>query len=149
MFKRFEFKTGYNFLDVYRVSGETKQLLPFNPRHKFLTTFSYKPLTSKFHFDVNVHWFGQQRLPDTKSNPVAFQRPDFSQAYSIVNAQFTYNFEKFEVYAGCENILDFRQEQPIVGWQNPFGRYFDTSSVWGPTRGRELYLGIRFALKKE
>jgi outer membrane receptor for ferrienterochelin and colicin len=148
-YKRVELKTGYNFLDVYREIGETKQLLPFNPMHKFITTFSYKPLTNKFHFDMNVHWFGEQRLPDTKSNPIEFQRPDFSKPYTTVNAQFTYNLKKFEVYAGCENIFDFRQKQPIISWQDPFSPYFDTSSVWGPTRGREIYAGVRFKLNKK
>lgn len=148
IYKRFELKTGYNFLDVYREIGETKQLLPFNPMHKFITTFSYKPLTNKYHFDMNVHWYGEQRLPDTKSNPIEFQRPDFSQPYTTVNAQFTYNLKKFEVYIGCENIFDFRQKQPIISWQDPFSPYFDTSSVWGPTRGREMYVGVRFKLNK-
>ncbi len=145
-YQRFEFKTGYNFLEVYRMVGETKQILPFNPKHKVLTTYSYKPLSEKFHFDINIHWYGEQRLPDTRSNPVEFQRPDFSKPYSIVNAQFTYSFKKFEVYTGCENIFDFRQIQPIVSWQNPFSPYFDTSSVWGPTRGREIYAGIRLKI---
>ncbi|MCG9910703.1 MAG: TonB-dependent receptor [Flavobacteriales bacterium] len=149
IYKRFELKAGYNFLDVYRVIGQTRQLLPFNPMHKILTTFSYKPLSNKFHFDVNIHWYGKQRLPDTQTNPVEFRRPDFSKPYTIVNAQFTYNFRRFEVYAGCENIFDFRQRQPIISWQNPFSPYFDTSSVWGPTRGREIYLGVRFRLNKE
>lgn len=149
IYKRFELKTGYNFLDVYREIGDTKQLLPFNPRHKFLTTFSYKPLSNKFHFDMNIHWYGEQRLPDTRSNPIEFQRPDFSKPYTIVNAQFTYNFKKFEVYAGCENVFDFRQQQPIISWQDPFSPYFDTSSVWGPTRGREIYVGLRFKLSRE
>lgn len=148
IYKRFELKTGYNFLDVYREIGDTKQLLPFNPRHKFLTTFSYKPLSNKFHFDMNIHWYGEQRLPDTRSNPIEFQRPDFSKPYTIVNAQFTYKFKKFEVYAGCENVFDFRQQQPIISWQDPFSPYFDTSSVWGPTRGREIYVGLRFKLSK-
>jgi outer membrane receptor for ferrienterochelin and colicin len=148
-YRRVELKTGYNFLDVYREIGETKALLPFNPMHKLITTFSYKPLTNKFHFDINVHWYGEQRLPDTKSNPIEFQRPDFSQSYTIVNAQFTYNLKKFEVYAGCENIFDFRQKQPIISWQDPYSPFFDTSSVWGPTRGREVYVGVRFKIKTE
>jgi hypothetical protein len=77
------------------------------------------------------------------------QRPDFSRPYSTLNAQCTYSFGKIEVYAGCENIFDFRQLQPIISWQNPFSPYFDTSSVWGPTRGRETYLGIRFKLEQD
>jgi outer membrane receptor for ferrienterochelin and colicins len=149
IYKRFEFKTGYNFLDVYRKIDTDKQLLPFNPMHKVLTTFSYKPLTEKFHIDINVHWYGEQRLPDTKSNPIEFQRPDFSKPYTIANAQFTYTLKRIEVYAGCENLFDFRQNQPIISWQNPFSPYFDTSSVWGPTRGREIYLGLRFTINKD
>lgn len=148
IYRRFELKTGYNYLNVYRKNGSVKTQLPFNPMHKFLTSFSYKPLTEKFHIDINVHWYGEQRLPDTQSNPVEFQRPDFSRPYTIANAQFTWSFKKLEVYAGCENVFDFRQLQPIISWQNPFGPYFDTSSVWGPTRGREIYAGVRFKLAK-
>ncbi|MFN5361203.1 MAG: hypothetical protein ACK5CC_10775 [Bacteroidota bacterium] len=96
---------------------------------------------------MNIHWYGQQRLPNTRSNPVAFQRPDFSQPFTLVNAQFTYNFKIIELYGGCENIFDFQQRQPIISWQNPFSPFFDTSSVWGPTRGRELYVGVRFKME--
>lgn len=147
--QRFELKTGYNFLDVYRQIGDSRVTLPFNPTHKLLTTFSYKPLTNYFHFDVNVHWYGRQRLPNTQTNPPEFQRPAFSQPFAVCNAQFTYTLDSFEVYAGCENIFDFRQLQPIISWQNPFSPYFDTSSVWGPTRGREWYLGVRYRLEYE
>ena len=147
--RQFEFKTGYSFLDVYREINGQKMLLPFNPRHKVVTTLGYKPLSNKFNFDMNIHWYGQQRLPNTQSNPPEFQRPDFSENYMLFNAQFTYNLKKFELYAGCENIFDFRQERPIIGWQEPFGQYFDTSSVWGPTRGRELYVGVRFRIPSE
>ena len=147
LYKRFEFKAGYNFLDVYRIDNGTKEVLPFNPRHKVLTAFSYKPVNNKLHADVNIHWFGEQRLPNTKSNPAAYQRPDYSQDYTTVNAQFTYLFKNFEVYTGCENIFNFRQNQPIISWQNPFSPYFDISSVWGPTRGREFYMGVRWKLK--
>lgn len=147
-YKRYEFKAGYNFLDVYRVNNNnTKEVLPFNPRHKVLTTFSYKPITNKFHADVNIHFYGQQRLPNTKSNPAAYQRPDFSKAYTTANAQLTSIFKTLELYGGCENMFNFRQNKPINSWQNPFGPYFDISSVWGPTRGREFYMGVRWKLK--
>jgi outer membrane receptor for ferrienterochelin and colicin len=147
LYKRYEFKAGYNFLDVYRLNNGRKEALPFNPQHKVLAAFSYKPLSNKLHADVNIHWFGKQRLPDTKSNPVAYQRPDHSKEYSTVNAQFTYIFKAFEVYAGCENIFNYRQHQPIISWQDPFSPYFDISSAWGPTRGREFYAGVRWTLK--
>ncbi len=147
--QRMQFKTGYNYLDVYRKIGEDKQLLPFNSKHRVLTTVGFHPLNNKFQIDVNWHWYGKQRLPNTQSNPEEFQRPDFSKPYSVLNAQLTYNVKQFELYGGCENIFNFRQNRPIISWQNPFGRYFDTSSVWGPTRGREWYLGVRFRITDE
>ena len=146
IWERFEIKTGYTYLDVYRMVGETKELLPFNPKSKILTTLGYAPLSKQFHFDMNMHWYGEQRLPDTKSNPEEFQRPDYSDPYTVVSAQLTYTFGAIEVYGGCENIFDFRQLQPIISWQDPFSPYFDTSSVWGPTKGREFYLGVRYKL---
>src|SRR5690554_783671 len=147
--EQFEFKTGYSFLDVYRKVDGEKTLLPFNPRHKVVTTLGYSPRSDTYRIDMNIHWFGQQRLPDTQSNPVEFQRPDYSEEYMLFNAQFTYNLKQFEFYAGVENMFDFRQDRPIIGWQDPFGPYFDTSSVWGPTRGRELYLGVRFSIPSD
>ena len=147
-FKTMDFKLGYNFLDVYRKNGDSKQVLPFNSRHKLMAVFGYHPLSDKFQLDVNIHWNGEQRLPSTASNPEALRRPDFSTPFSLVNAHFTYNLKSLEVYFGCENIFDFRQERPILGWENPFGRHFDTSSVWGPTRGREFYLGLRVPAKE-
>ena len=76
-----------------------------------------------------------------------YQLPNYSEPYTLVNAQFTWNWKKFEFYGGVENIFNFRQNKPIIGWQDPFGQYFDTQFAWGPTRGRELYLGIRFTMK--
>ncbi|MBD77614.1 MAG: TonB-dependent receptor [Crocinitomicaceae bacterium] len=148
LWKRIEAKVGYNYLDVYRIIEGEKQVLPFNPKDKIISALSFKPLSKKFHIDVNIHWYGERRLPDTKSNPSQHQRPDYSKPYTVVNAQFTYNFKRFETYIGCENIFDFRQKRPIISWEDPFSPYFDTSSVWGPTRGREFYIGIKFRITK-
>lgn len=145
---RFNWKMGYTYLDVYRKINQEKQQLPFNSKHKIAATFSYQPLSKKYHFDVNAHWYGQQRLPNTQQNPVEFQRPDFSQPYTVINAQFTYNLKRLELYTGVENIFNFRQNRAILSWENPFSPYFDTSSVWGPTRGREFYLGFRYRIEE-
>ena len=55
--QQFEVKAGYNYLDVYRMLGEEKQVLPFNPKHRLLGTFSFKPRHNKFHFDVMLSIF--------------------------------------------------------------------------------------------
>ena len=144
-----EAKAGYNFLDVYRIVDGNRTLLPFNARHKVMTSLSYRPKNDQYQLDANLHWFGKQRLPDTSTNPEEFRRPDFSQPYTTVDLQATKKWSRFEVYAGVENLFDFRQLRPILGWQNPFGDFFDTSSVWGPTRGREVYLGVRYAVARK
>lgn len=142
-------KTGYTFLDVYREINGEKELLPFNARHKFLVSTGYKPLSKKWQMDLNLHVYGKRRLANTASNPPEYQRPEFSDSYAVLNGQVTYNINRFEWYTGCDNIFDFRQERPIVSWQEPFSPYFDTSSVWGPTMGREFYLGVRFKIAAE
>jgi outer membrane receptor for ferrienterochelin and colicin len=142
----FEAKFAYNFLDVYRRTGEQKMLLPFNARHRLMGAFSYEPKNKQWHADVNLHWMGAQRLPDTRALPPAIQQPEFSAAFSVANVQFTKVWKKLDLYVGCENLFDFRQIRPILNWQDPFGAYFDTAFVWGPTRGREMYVGSRMRL---
>lgn len=145
-FKVVEFKTAYNFLDVYRMENDQKNLLPFNPRNRVMAAFSYRPANGKWYFDLNAHWYDKQRLPKTSSNPTAYQNADYSRPYFLFNTQVTFKIKRFEIYTGVENLFDFRQLRPIISWQDPFSRYFDTSSVWGPTRGREVYLGVRFKI---
>ena len=83
----------------------------------------------------------------TCCNPLEYQRPNKSEPYNIINAQFTYTIQNTDIYFGCENITNFRNEKQIISWENPFGQYFDASTAWGPTKGRELYLGLRLKLK--
>ncbi|MFT3909656.1 MAG: carboxypeptidase-like regulatory domain-containing protein [Ferruginibacter sp.] len=146
-YKRVAAKAGYVFLDVYQMRNGSKNILPFNPEHRFNSSVSFMPLNKKWHIDANMHWYGKQRLPGTKANPQTYQLPGESKSYTIVNAQFTYTVKKFEFYGGVENVFNFRQNKPIIGWQDPFGQYFDTQFAWGPTRGREAYAGIRFTIK--
>jgi outer membrane receptor for ferrienterochelin and colicins len=142
--KAYEFKMAYNFLDVYRMVNQNKELLPFNAKHRLLFGVSYNPQSNKWRADFISHWFGKQRLPNTDFNPIEFQQAKTSQPYFLMNLQITKKWKSLELYGGCENLLNFRQNRPIVSWQNPFSPYFDTSFNWGPTRGREFYIGLRY-----
>jgi hypothetical protein len=66
-----------------------------------------------------------------------------------MNAQITRNFRKWNIYAGAENLANFKQHNPIIDAQNPFGEYFDSSLIWGPVHGRKFYAGIRFMLNRD
>jgi outer membrane receptor for ferrienterochelin and colicins len=54
------------------------------------------------------------------------------------------------LYAGVQNLFDFRQEgSPLVGFNDPnaplgFSDYFDTSYSYAPNHGREFYLGVKW-----
>lgn len=146
LYERVNFKASYNFLEVYRETESGKTLLPFVPRNKVLTSFSYKPLNEKWHVDLNAHWYGIQQLPETSGLPDDLKRPSQSDSYTVINLQYTRNWRRLEMYVGVENLLDFRQKRPIISWQDPYSPYFDTSSVWGPTQGIEGYVGLRYRL---
>ena len=104
-----------------------------------------KPIEKNWYLDINSHWSGKKKLTNTSTYPIEYQRPNISDDYWIINGQFTIEIISLdlEIYLGCENIFNFKQEDPIISWQDPFGQYFDISNIWGPTKGREFYLGIR------
>jgi len=43
--------------------------------------------------------------------------------------------------------LGFRQPDPIIDSENPFGNNFDAGLVWGPVAGRLIYAGFRYKIK--
>jgi len=140
-----DIKLAYNFLEVVRFQPK-RTILPFNPRNRALAVISYTP-NENWQLDMNSHFYGKQRLPNTDGLPDSLKRSPYSLPYQIYNLQITFKKRNFEFYAGCENIFDFRQLRPLVSWQEPFSPWFDTSYVWGPTRGREIYAGIRYNLQ--
>lgn len=81
-------------------------------------------------------------------------RPTTSKPFSLHNFQLTKSFSKqhLEIYAGLQNILDYRQQiSPLVGYNDPnaaagFSDFFDTAYAYSPIHGREFYVGIRWQL---
>ncbi|MBP6625377.1 MAG: TonB-dependent receptor, partial [Chitinophagaceae bacterium] len=144
--KKLNIRVAYNFLDVFRIINKQKVLLPFNARHRFLVVASLHSQKPLWQVDLNLHWYGQQRLPSSLTLPAELKQPDYSKPFTILSLQYTHTLKKIELFGGCENIFDFRQIRPIIGYQKPFDQYFDTSFAWGPTRGRELYVGLRIKL---
>ena len=144
-----EAKVGYNYLNVYRKIDGRKERLPFIPDHKVTAAVSWQTQSRKWQFDGNVHWYGIKRLPDTRSLPEVLRQPNQSQSYATLDLQVTWRNGSVELYSGIENLFDFRQLRPLVSWQDPFSPYFDTSFAWGPTRGREIYLGIRYSIDRK
>jgi hypothetical protein len=58
--------------------------------------------------------------------------------------QLTRQFsKKFSVYAGAENLLDIKQSDAVLSFDNPFSAAFDTSQLYAPVFGRMFYAGFR------
>lgn len=148
---KLELRTAYKFYDVntdYRSGNLQKPLLA---QHRFFANVGYETtLTEKggqWKFDYTLHTLGKQRLPNTDVNPPEYRLDEFADGYSLMNAQVTKVFsKKFEIYVGGENLSNFRQKNPVLGAENPFGANFDTSIVYAPIMGRMFYGGFRYKL---
>ncbi len=129
---RFELKLAFRYNDVKTTIGGELKEMPFVSKYIGLLSASYQTNLKKWQFDLNLQVNGDQRLPYTGFNPEPYQRPERSPVYAILNTQITKYFKRWDVYIGGENITNYRQDDPIIQANEPFGDYFDSSIVWGP-----------------
>lgn len=147
LIKRLDFRLAYRWYDVKtNYNGELKEK-PLVSNHRAFINLAYE---TKKHwtFDYTINWQGQKRIPDVSSNPMLYQLDEYSPSFFIMNVQISKNWQqKFDLYAGAENILDYKQKNPILSSDQPFSPYFDSSLIWGPVTGRNIYFGIRYKIK--
>jgi len=147
LFRRFDLRLAYRWLDVETDYAGGRRQRPLIPRDRSFVNLAYAT-KSNWKFDYTIQWLGKQRLPMTETNPEAYQLNGYSPRYMLMNAQVTKDFKTtWSVYAGVENIANFRLDNPIVAANDPFGPYFDSSMVWGPVFGRMIYAGFRYRMK--
>lgn len=150
--KRFFVKTAYRFVDTRSQFSTGLLQKSLVSRHRAFINFSYETRKRNWMFDFTTQYNGSKRLPDTKNSPAEYSRNEYSPDYLNLLGQVTYLKtwlnKEFHVYLGVENLLNYKQNNPIVSSENPFGSYFDASMVWGPIYGRMLYAGLRFKIKE-
>lgn len=122
---------------------------PLISKYKGLVTLSYATPLKKWQFDYTLQLNGGGRVPTTEQNAPENQRPDSFEPYQIMNAQVTKFFRKWNIYIGAENIADFKQANPIIAGDDPFGKEFDSSLTWGPVLGRRIYFGLRYFIDRD
>lgn len=151
---RMDVKLAYRVFDVQNdVQTPTGELtlLPkqFVNRDRFLMNLAYATKFDKWKFDFTWQWNGKRRIPNTSEGHIhSLTSPSvFAPAFSNINAQITRGFFKWELYVGGENLNNFTQSNPILGANDPFGKNFDASMVWGPVIGRMVYVGMRYKIK--
>lgn len=116
---------------------------PLTNRQKGLLVLSYTTPAKKWQFDLTTQLNSKSRLPNTEKNPANFRAPAHSPAYVMMFGQIKRKHKNMEFYLGVENITNYKQLDPILAWEAPFSPYFDSSMIWGPTVGRQIYAGIR------
>ncbi|MCL3780172.1 TonB-dependent receptor [Prolixibacteraceae bacterium JC049] len=145
--ERLDVTTAIRFSDVKADIGDEFQRVPFVNRYKGLMSLSYATSNNSWQFDFTTQLNGDMKIPSTATNPVEFQRKSKSPVYAVVNTQITKRFKRLELYAGIENLGNYRQKNPIISAENPFSDYFDASLVWGPIQERKFYAGLRFTIE--
>ncbi|MCF7567586.1 TonB-dependent receptor [Sabulilitoribacter arenilitoris] len=152
MFEHFDLRLAYKYYDVKTDYNLGKLSKPLVPTNRLFANASYETDIQKngaqWKFDTTFNWLGEQRFSSTGNNPVQYQLPENTPTLGTLNAQITKVFSpKFEVYLGSENLTDVRQDNPILGANDPFGSNFDTTFVYGPIFGVSYYAGLRFKIK--
>lgn len=136
----------HRFNDVQTTIGGVLREKALTNRYKSLATASYQTPLKKWQFDFTAQFNGGGRMPDPDILLPLWNK-EFP-AYTILNAQVTKYFKTWSVYLGSENLSNFIQENPIIDVANPMSNNFDATNVWGPTHGRKIYIGLRWALDR-
>jgi len=137
----------YRYNDVKVTMSDELVRKPLVSPHKALLSLHYATKYEKWNFTFTTQYHGTSKLPDSKSNPEEYQLDESSPAFFIIHAQVLRKFSMWEVYLGAENLANYKQENPILAANDPFGKYFDSSMVWGPIVGRSINAGVRFILE--
>ncbi|MFT5146626.1 MAG: outer membrane receptor for ferrienterochelin and colicins [Polaribacter sp.] len=150
--KNLNLRTAFKYFDISTAYKAGKLEKPLQPNNRFFANISYETATkdngAQWKLDLTFNNIGEQRLPNTATNPTQYQLPINSERYSLLNSQITKVFSNtFEIYAGGENLTNVQQENPILGSENPFGNNFDSTIVYSPIFGRAIYVGLRFKIK--
>ena len=135
-YKNYDVKTTYD-------SGFLQR--PLQAQNRFFANFGWESKRNakqaQWRWDLTCHALGKQRLVSNQRDPAG----SYSPAYSLWNSQLTRAFSsKFELYAGIENLGNYKQLSPIIGVEDPFGINFDTAQIYAPIFGRMVYAGLRW-----
>lgn len=149
IFRGFTLTAAYRRNIVKATYGKELMTKPLTNKYKGLISAGYKTPLGLWQFDVTLQLNGGGRMPKPYTFADGSQSWDTSfHSFEQLSAQVTRWFRHFSVYVGGENLTGFKQKNPIIGADNPWGPKFDTTMVWGPVHGAMGYAGIRINIGK-
>ena len=151
--KRFDIFATFRYTDSrYTINHDGVDMMverPLVSRYKALINLQYATNMRKWTFDLTAQLNGPARIP-THTGDLKDEK--FSPIYPMLFAQVSRRIKKWEIYAGCENILNYKQGKkdaqfaPIIAGNDPYSTNFNSSLIWGPLMGYKVYVGVRFNL---
>ena len=138
--------TAYRFNDIQQTIGGILEEKPLISRSKFFANLEYTTPNDNWMFDFTFNLNGGGRIPSTSAFPIEYQMKENYPSYVQLFGQITRRFDVLEVYLGAENLTNYRQPNPIFAANDPYGKYFNSSYIWGPIMGRKIYAGIRLII---
>jgi outer membrane receptor protein involved in Fe transport len=143
LFNRFDMKLAYKINDVKTTyDGELKQF-PLLAKNRALVNMSYSNKSDSWLFDATCNYIGESRIPEHSKLDRTYIL-ETSNPFSLFNFQITKKINKFDFYIGGENLLNYTQDNPILGLADSDD--FDASLIWAPVMGRLMYFGLRFKI---
>jgi outer membrane receptor for ferrienterochelin and colicins len=148
LLKNFDVRLAYKYLDVQSNLGGIMQQQVMIPKHRGFLNLAYFSRNKRWEYDLTINLIGKSRLHMAHLPDNSYTNNNESQAYPMINANITHVYKKWDFYIGGENLANYTQKNPIVDVENPFGSHFDATRVWAPIQGMNIYVGLRYKIKK-
>lgn len=143
---------GGTYLDVYSINEGQKNMELFVPFFSGVFSIGCEWPLNNVKLDYTGQITGPMNLPTYDES---FSRPETSPWYTVqhIKLEKTYS-TKLSTYIAARNMFNYKQESPLIDplagtdsntnqtWQAGFSPNFDTSYVYGPTRGRRFIIGF-------
>lgn len=146
LIRNLDFRIAYKYYDVQADYSGGRRAVPFMAKHRGFLNIAYTTPKKEGKFwslDTTLNIVGKQKLPVMTGSLPQYQLPEYSSAFTTLNAQISRHFsENTRIYIGGENLTGTMQKNPIIDAKNPFGSYFDGSMVYAPIMPANAYFGI-------
>ncbi|MEM0962670.1 MAG: TonB-dependent receptor [Bacteroidota bacterium] len=153
------YSVGGTLLDVVVEEGGETRPLEFSPDYQGTATLTWEA-PGGLVADITARLTGPMALPEydaetriayeaATGSPLRLESPVYAVGNLQVTRAFSFGGRLAQVYVAVENLLDYRQPTPLVGFYDGtpgFSETFDTAYVYGPIEGRHVGAGVRFTL---
>ena len=89
---KFDVKLAYRLFDVKTTYSNQLLEKPLISRNRAFANLGYE--FNGWKFDYTITYSGKKRLPSTASNPVEYQRQDYSPSFIMMNAQVSKTYRQ-------------------------------------------------------